>query len=489
MPEHYRALIVILVLACVVFALAKSPATQSAMLLGDFARRRNYWFYITIVGFLSPNFWIFAALISVLLLKAAKQEKNKVALFLFLLLALPQSSANIPGFGVIEYIFSIDYSKILVITLLLPVCLEIRKAERGKKIRFTAVDKILFIYCVLVILLKFRHDSATGIARASVYMLLDVLIPYYAFSRSIKTMSAFRDVLMSFVIAAMVASMLGIFEFAKGWLLYSTLADHWGVHSSSFYLLRSDLLRANVTSGHAIALGYVLAVAIGAFSFLKLGISSSLKWLAGLLLLIAGEISPLSKGPWVGAVALGLVFLMLSPARVSHAIKLLLLIPVIAIALLTTDQGKQAIEFLPFVGTVDEGSATYRQQLFDTGVQIVLDNPLIGSSDYLLRMENMRQGQGIIDLVNTYLIVALNNGLIGLSLFIMFFGLIIFNVYKMRSRVTQNLEIIRLGDCLIAIIIGILIMISTASPIFHIALVYFCFSALGVAYVRMTLNG
>ena len=71
MSEHYRALIVILVLASIVFAFAKAPATATAMTVEDFKRRRNCWYFVTLAGFLSPNFWFFAFIVGIFLFYAA----------------------------------------------------------------------------------------------------------------------------------------------------------------------------------------------------------------------------------------------------------------------------------------------------------------------------------------------------------------------------------------------------------------------------------
>lgn len=50
MPEHIRALIVILVLAGTVFTLARRPA-KDLIPYNDFTRRRNLWFVLTLLVF------------------------------------------------------------------------------------------------------------------------------------------------------------------------------------------------------------------------------------------------------------------------------------------------------------------------------------------------------------------------------------------------------------------------------------------------------
>ena len=85
MPEHLRALVYILVLATVVFAFARASATASAIAPSDFKRRRNLWFAITLIAFLSGNFWTYIPLSAVILLIALPAEQNRfVGLFFFL---------------------------------------------------------------------------------------------------------------------------------------------------------------------------------------------------------------------------------------------------------------------------------------------------------------------------------------------------------------------------------------------------------------------
>lgn len=59
-------------------------------------------------------------------------------------------------------------------------------------------------------------------------------------------------------------------------------------------------------------------------------------------------------------------------------------------------------------------------------------NPLFGSFDFrnTPEMQSMIQGEGIIDIVNTYINLALRVGLVGLTLFVGFFVSILFGLRK-----------------------------------------------------------
>ena len=101
-------------------------------------------------------------------------------------------------------------------------------------------------------------------------------------------------------------------------------------------------------------------------------------------------------------------------------------------------------------------------------------------------MQQLWQGQGIIDIVNSYLAVALPNGLVGLFFFSGFFIFVGVAVYiGMRKVGDKNSELYVLGQALISTLIGIMIIIFTVSSISFIPVVYWSVAGLGVAYSRM----
>ena len=83
MFDSVKELVVVLTIAAIVFRLA-TPIALEFMDSGDFARRRLVWFLLTAVGFLSPNFWLYALVAIPVLLWANRSEPNPVALYLLL---------------------------------------------------------------------------------------------------------------------------------------------------------------------------------------------------------------------------------------------------------------------------------------------------------------------------------------------------------------------------------------------------------------------
>ncbi|MFP3374529.1 O-antigen ligase domain-containing protein, partial [Pseudomonas sp. SIMBA_068] len=76
--------------------------------------------------------------------------------------------------------------------------------------------------------------------------------------------------------------------------------------------------RASVTTGQAIALGYVMSVAIGLFLFVQGYVQRPLHKALGALLLAAGLFAPLSRGPWIGVVVIVVVFIALGKGAVKR---------------------------------------------------------------------------------------------------------------------------------------------------------------------------
>jgi O-antigen ligase len=168
---------------------------------------------------------------------------------------------------------------------------------------------------------------------------------------------------------------------------------------------------------------------------------------------------------------------------------LLALAGVLALPLLAiVPGGQKVLDLLPFIGSVDVDNITYRQRLFDNAIIVIQRNPLFGSFDYrnTPEMQSMIQGEGIIDIVNTYIGVALSFGLVGLTLFVAFFATVLLGIRKAMRSFPKDDETRRLGRALLATLVGILVTIVTVSSITIIPVVYWSVAGLGVAYIQMT---
>jgi O-antigen ligase len=490
MSEHLRALIVILVLSTAAFAAMRHPAVAMGMTPDSFTRRRNLWLATTLAAFLAPNFVIFAVVASGLLLVTRRRERNPLSLYLFLLFVVPPFSSALSGLGIVNQLFELNFPRLLSLLVLLPWAAGERDPDTpafGKQL----ADWLLLCYVLLQLYQQLQIDTFTNTLRYGFYAFLDVLLPYYVASRSLKTTAEFREALLSFVVAVVLMAPIAAFEFVKHWLLYAALGDALGMQwSSGRYLGRGETLRAVVTAGHSIALGYVMMIAIMLHSGLRLTRAGPKIWALGMIALAIGSIATVSRGPWVG-IAIGLIVFSLSgkqPAK--RLMKLALVSGLIAVGLLASPWGSSLIDYLPFVGSIDSNNISYRRLLFAASMLVISQHPFFGSPTFMLAgpMQELQNGN-LIDVVNSYLLVALQTGYIGLTLFVAFFVCAASSIIMaLRSPVAMDAEHILQGRALLAALAAILVSIATTSPISFIPVLYWCVGGLCVSYGQQTLR-
>jgi len=293
------------------------------------------------------------------------------------------------------------------------------------------------------------------------------------------------------VLATAIMSLIAVFESARGWMLYESLRFPFGIPMEySAYIARSEggALRAIASTTYPIILGYVITVGLAMFAYLSPSLQPTWKrWVAGLCL-TAGLVAALSRGPWVGAMAMALVMAVMGPAKARRLTLALCLGGFPLIGILMSPLGQSLIEYLPFVGNVAEENVDYRLRLLDVAMVVLAENPIFGDLYFMSNpaLEQMRQGQGIIDIVNSYLQVALPFGLVGLTLFLAALLLPIRAVWRVRKGLLQSdAEAERLGRALIACMTGILVTIATASSIGAISTLYWVMAGLCVSYCRI----
>ena len=420
-------------------------------------------------------------------LYARSVRAASLGLFFILLFAVPLGYYLIGGAGIINQLIELNNPRLLAIFLLLPIWFDTRRFERRQVTVFTLPDWLVVGYVLLLTALQFRNTEVTNVMRAGTLNALDVLIPYFAFSRAVTSMADIRKIFLAFVIAVLPLSLIAIVELAKGWHLYAALATSWETGAS--YLRRDGLLRATASSSTSISLGFIIMVAVGCMLAIWHTVQSSRFKGIVLATLAAGLISSLARGPWVGLAVLVLVYLAMGPGAIAN-LGVLAVIGAVGLALLSLiPEGMRLFDFLPFVGSVDVGSVSYRQKLFDHAILVIQQFPLFGTPDYRATPEmlEMMNSEGMIDIVNTYLEFAMRSGLVGLSMFVGVFATILLRLW--RTLKFHGVRDANFNTCVrasIATLIGMLVTIATVSSIDFIPYVYWSFAGLCVALIRIS---
>ena len=494
MLASIKSLLYVLAIAAIVFQFAKPIALRFST-AEDFKRRRNVWLALTITAFLSPNFWIFVLVAVPLLRWAVNRDSTPIALYLLLLHVIPSIPIRIPIIG-INNLFELDIYRLLAFVVLVPTASRLRDSTHGRIARLQAGDWLLLAYGVLQTVLfvpavlpnhVLVRNSFTSEMRRAALFLLDAYLVYWVTSRSCSDRRSITDAMAAFCLACVLMASLAIFESVRHWLLYVELASRWsGDAIAGFYLMRGDVLRAQVSAGHALALGYLLAVAFGFWLYLRSHVSSRKQQLAVSLILCLGLMAAYSRGPWLGALVIYLTFSVAGPRGLSRLAKAATTAAASIAMVFVSPLGERVTRVLPFLGgSVDSGSVDYRSRIVEESWKLIRERPLFGDQLALFKLEVLRQGEGIIDLVNTYVDVALFYGLIGLACFL---GPVLIGLLKTyectRTERKHNSDFALLGTALVSCILGTLVMISSCSFILGYEKMYYVLAGLAAAYVH-----
>ena len=492
-----KELIVVLAIAAVTFRLAKPVALKFSS-AGDFSRRRTVWLALTVTAFLSPSFWLFGLVAVPLLMWGGRKDTNPVAFYLLLLQVIPQISIDIPVVG-INKLFTLDMYRLLSFCVLIPTAWRLRRSKDGAAgtSRFGAMDVLLFAYGALHIVLYvpadlpghlLLPDSFTNILRRTFLGFVDVYIVYFVVSRACSSRAAIVEALAAFCLSCALLAPMAVFENLRGWLLYADMATRWtGDAALGFYTFRGTTLRGIASTGGPLVLGYMLAIAFGFWLYLRSHVISTRTRVTVILVYWFGLLAAYSRGPWIGAVVIYLTYVTLGPRVFPRLFKAAALITAVAGMLLASPIGDRITSVIPFMGgSVDSDTVFYRQRLAERTWELVQQSPFFGDQLAYQKMEDLRQGQGIIDLVNTYAGVALFYGLVGLFLFLAFIFVALSRVRKVARQVARSdPDLALLGVTLVACIVGTLTMIAGCSLISAYAKMFYALGGLAAAYTRL----
>jgi hypothetical protein len=489
MPEHIRALVVVLVLSTALLFIAR-PAMIQVMPAETFDRWRKLWLFTTLAWFLSGIIWIYVALMVVMLTRARKKEPQVFGLYLLLLFAAPSAHAPIPGFGLIDHVIMLDHYRLLALALLLPTAWALKKDTSTVRFGRSPVDWMVFGYLVLTWVVTLPETSFTNGMRGGVLQFIDGWLPYYVASRSIRSVEDFRIALSGLLLGALLLSVLAVFEVLRSWKLYMASIVEYGLPVSQLYKARGPFLRPGASVQDSIVIGTV--VVIGMCIMLSLRERMAGKLRSGMLwaVLLLGLLASLSRAPWMAGVLLFFLFFVLDGKSHKALFQGAAILSLGVFVLSFFPAGKVIVDLLPFVGQTEQGSIDYRMNWFAASMPVVERNFWFGDVRALgaPELEIMRNGEGIVDLVNMFLAVLLYYGAIGLALFV---GMFLFSLKTVRrsERVFRrsSKEISAVGRSILVAVVCIMLIIFTLSAISVVPIMIWTLVGLSAAYGFMAI--
>lgn len=343
-----------------------------------------------------------------LLLLCVERRVPMVATYLFFLIWTPAAAGHlvVAGAYFVPLRPVISFSLALLVAYLLNPDMRLRR-------KFDRSDVYLTLFLLAFCACMSLRDTGTAIARNVVAYVLPYLLTYHVLSRT--RIERPEMVLRMFVYAVAAAGFLCTFEMIRVWPLYSGLAPLKGiwvlVDTPSMMLLRGGFFRAYGPFSHPLTASAVFGMgAVALYCLYRLrGSNPALLPLAAAILL--GLFATVSRTGVVALVA-GLMTVQLLRGRYGAVVLIMIAGVIVAFG-------------LPLLSNAEsDGTAAYRTTLL-LGVPKVLGSHLIfGYREAVANglLDAFVQGQGIVDLVNIYLAVAVNGGIVSLIPYLLFLG-------------------------------------------------------------------
>lgn len=335
------------------------------------------------------------------------QKADKAILGAFLLPLLPNTTMQFLSLPGINYLYPLNFPIIVSLFAFLPAM----GRKGGERLGgYKTLDRLFLFMVISWIVLSFRSDSITHNLREASVTVLTFIVPYLAITRSInsreKFILLFKAILVSFVIMACVAFICQQFW----WDIYSGQADRlFGGHSLT--KMRGGLLRITSTYGNAYINVGILLVMGALFSVAFAPKTKGFITKYGLpVVLLFGALMTASRSPFIAGILSTPILLTAFP-NVFGKVMRFVVIGAVSIGLIAVSPlGEGIADFMPSFDSDEEQS--YRSRLMEVGMQEVRKRPLLGDPVYFdnPNFEVLRQGEGIVDFVNSYLEKALHYG-------------------------------------------------------------------------------
>jgi hypothetical protein len=446
------------------------------------------WVVLTVAAFCSGHFLVFSTVALIVVVSLKKQQIAATSIYIALLPLVPLHVYAIPGALGINYLFNLDYQRVLMVLVLVPtlISLRTRTEPKGKLIR-NSVDFLFWSYCLWLLVLSFAHrTSTTDILRAIFELIAFLLVPYLAISRLVRTRDDMRQAILALALSGVMVSFIGIMEQRMTWHFYEYIPSLLRMEEPEVFARAQDIrfgllrIRSSVGGG----LGYFLVFSLCALVCLwRLKSPAGWRSLAACIPVATALLFTGSRGPWIAA---GIMLigtwtfpLFKSPIRFLLA----------GIAALVAMPYVQAY----FLNASDQfGTYNYRADLFKSSTPLIWVHPIKGWNNmYELfatgRLDHLRQGQGIIDLVNTYLGEALFRGIPGIILFVGVLLSAIWSVLRRHQEIGPDRR--SFDTCVAAMLCSMVLatgfMLMTTSMVGHIPSYLWLLIALCSAYASL----
>jgi hypothetical protein len=401
-----------------------------------------------VIGMWGHNVWV--AYIALLFAPIfAKSRGDAAALYCVVTVSMPQLYQQIMVGG----LYVTEVTKYTFCALGLLIAFVLKREGSTPILKRSHFDLPVLIILVLEFM-QARDPSVTATIRQCLPSLFTIIIPYFVLSRSLNSTEEVRRFLLALALAGFVMAAVATLEARMHWLLYKQMEGLLNVHRSvnAYAKLRAGMLRAPAAFPESTALGTFLAMAFMAAVVIRHNFASRGKFFVVLFVLLLGLAAANSRGAII-SVGIGLLaqdfycrrYGALSAKVVAGA----------GLYLFAMVAAQFSAFFAALMGKASGTAVTtdYRVQVFQRGMQEIAKHPYLGQSlkTALGNLEDLRQGEGIIDIVNGYISYGLTFGYPGMILLALAFVSLCLAMWLARRKFLPNKTLLEFSACVFSV--------------------------------------
>jgi|GEM_PF-4509033 len=407
------------------------------------------------------------------------QAENAIHHYIIFLPVFPliiEWAISLPG---IDTVFTINHNRVLIFCLFGPIFL--RLLGQGVTLVDPArsysgvVDRLIIAYILIECFTNFRDFDVFIAARISLLLVVDVWLPYVVISRTVKNVDT---ILVLLVYSAVMLAILGFLEQKTFVRLYDAITIPMG-DVFRIMKIRNGELRVYASMSNPLALGFFFAILL----LVALNIRKLIQcpfyvpWVLAAIIVVGIEATG-SRSPLV-ANLVGVSVLcwwMLGRRFVIKSARAVMVSVVICLVWFFSGGIHYLLSF-----DDKQGTFYYRYELILNSIHIVKAHPFFGSArntflndPILLRS---MQGEGIVDITNTYLFIALKSGLISLAIFITLWLVLLRGLCRVPGP--EHTSAILMSVCVVT-----MVMLFISSSVSFIPVYYWLLIALVCGFIR-----
>lgn len=390
---------------------------------------------------------------------AVLAHDQRIAYFFIVVPALPTYISYAIPFPAISYIFTLTHYRLVSLMLLPMLFLAGPYGRSSRRMPWVVADVLFIAYVAYAGLTVSWYLGLTSGLRSVFEDSLTIAVPYFLIRRLVVSVDVLKRCLVAIFVVSVVLACVAWVSTARSWDFYR-FGETISVFSGTEY--RNGFIRIFATSnvhstGYHVGVGLLLLPLIAryfGFGWFRMVILAAI---LGFAMFVTG-----SRGAWISvmtgialSVTLSLRSVMLRRAALGGYL----------VALIA---GGFYLVLADFSAADEFGNFDYRQRLLEISLLQLRSAPWFG--DYLFWFnpifEELRQGQGIIDITNMYLEIALPFGSIGAALlFLPVFLTIAEMIGACRPNVGSSAEMTAIMAVLCAALGGWCVLVGTTSSV------------------------